>query len=179
MNFDANHSRMGVQRQDSPVAKMSVQGDQDSVVGGSLSENVRVIGPTQPSFAGPDDIMAYRPQLFGQFHPEHLIEKEAHKSSSGKQFGDFRTDHAGLGKPQRGLDVGTGQFRVAFEQGVPGFTLCKLAEDDFHGYAGVLDHRPTATHAGMEFDAIIHPQKGFTSSPSFQALFPAQSEGLA
>ena len=43
-------------------------------------------------------------------------------------FSDLGVNHAGLGKPQCGLDSCAGQFRVARKQGIPRFALRKLVK---------------------------------------------------
>ena len=156
MDFHADHSRMRLQGQDRPVAKMAVQGDKSALVGDGLGENVRVVRPAQSDFTGPDNVMAQYAQLLGQFHPEHLIQKKSHEGSGRNKFGDLRADDAGFRKAQGCLNVSAGEFRVALEQGVPGFPIGKLAENDLHRYACALDDRATATHARIEFDAIDH-----------------------
>ena len=147
---------MRAQRQDSPVTKMSIQGNEDAIVNDGEGENIRVIGPTQSDFAGPYDVMAQPLQLLGQFYSEHLVNKEAHGGLDRNQFSNFRVDHAGLRKSQGSLDVGADQLRVAIKQSVPRFTLGKLAKDDFHRYARAFDYGPTSTNTRINFNAIVH-----------------------
>jgi hypothetical protein len=165
MNFHADHSWMRLQGQDGPVAKMAVQGDKSSPVSDGLSENIRVVRPAQSDFTSPDNVMAQHAQLLGQFHPEHLIQKKSHEGSGRNEFGDLRVDDTGFGKAQDCLNVGAGEFRVALEQGVPGFPIGKLAENDRHRYARAFNDGAAATYARIEFDAIVHRGQGSRGLP--------------
>ena len=51
------------------------------------------------------------------------------RGSGRSEFGELRSDDAGFRKAQGCLNVSAGEFRVALEQGVPGFPIGKLAEN--------------------------------------------------
>jgi len=170
MDFYADHTGMLTQWYHSPVAKMTVEGDQNAPLGDGLGQNGGVIGPAQSDFFGSDDIVAELTQFVGEFRPEHLVQKQAHEKSGGNEVGDFGTDHAGFGKMQGGLNVGAGEFRVAFEQGIPRIAFGKLAENDFHRDARAFNHRPATTDARVEFNMIVHGEKGFNYLPPGHAV---------
>ena len=89
------------------------------------------------------------------------MKNQAHEKSGGNEVGDFGTDHAGFGKMEGGLNVGAGEFRIAFEQGIPGFAFGKLAENDSHRDARAFDHGPAATDARVEFNVVVHGEERF------------------
>ena len=87
------------------------------------------------------------------------------RGSGRNEFGELRVDDAGFRKAQGCLNVSAGEFRVALEQGVPGFPIGKLAEIENHRYARALNDGAAVTHARIEFDAIIHRGQGSGGLP--------------
>jgi len=87
------------------------------------------------------------------------------RGSGRSEFGELRADDAGFRKAQGCLNVSAGEFRVALEQGVPGFPIGKLAENDHHRYARALNDGAAATHARIELDAVIHRGQGSGGLP--------------
>ena len=62
------------------------------------------------------------------------------------------------GALQAGLNIIPRQFRVATQQGIPGFILGQLFQNGRHGNPCALDDRLAATHARIDFNALAHVQ---------------------
>lgn len=116
MGFHPNDTVMFRQRQNHPIAKMTINRDERSLLLNSPLQNQRIISPCLASFLRTDDIMPCVAQKRSQFHPKHLIQVKAHGGLRDTQGGDFRMQNGMPGVLQGSLNIIPRQFRVAPQQ---------------------------------------------------------------
>jgi hypothetical protein len=95
-------------------------------------------------------------QKRGQIDPEHLIEVKAHSGLRDTVGGDFRVQNGLSGVLQDSLNIIPGQFKVAAEQGIPGFIVRQLFQDGGHRNSCAFDDWLAATHTRIDFNSLAH-----------------------
>lgn len=156
MCFHPNHIEMFGQRQHHPVAKMFVQRNQRSFFLHRAFEDQRVLGPCLSDFRGADDVRPTRPQQVRQLRPQHLVEVEPHGGSGRLQGGKFSVQHRLAGVIQCGLNVGTGQFRISAQEGIPRFGVGQLFQNGCHRNPRPFDRRMAAANPRINRNSVIH-----------------------
>ena len=74
------------ERKDGPIAKMLINGDQDSILFYGGRQDISIIGPFLAAFGSAQDIDAIGPKSFGDFDAEHLIEQDSQSARRGFEF---------------------------------------------------------------------------------------------
>jgi hypothetical protein len=143
-------------RQYNPIAKMTINCDERSFLLNSPLQNERIISACLAGFLRADDIMPCVAQKGSQFDPKHLIQVKAHGGLRDTEGGDFRVQYGMPGVLQGSLNIIPRQFRVAAQQGIPGFIVCQLFQDGGHRNPRAFDNRLAATHTRIDFNALAH-----------------------
>jgi hypothetical protein len=68
----------------------------------------------------------------------------------------IRVQNGTPGIIQGGLNIIPGQFRVAVQQGIPGFVLGQLFQDSCYRNPSSLNDRLATTDTQIDFDAFVH-----------------------
>jgi len=93
MRFYPNDAAMFRQRQDNPIAKMSIERNQCSLFLHGPFKNQCVVGACLAGLGHTDDIMPDFAQEQGEFDPKHLIEVKSHGSLRRIEGSDFRVQN--------------------------------------------------------------------------------------
>lgn len=156
MRFEANHARMPIQWQHTPVAKVSIQGDQNPPIPNGPVEDLSIVGPRKSDLGDPQGVVPMLAQRFSKSGVEHLIHEQPHNVSGGDQVHRARLGQCSFRKSKGRLDVLPGEFRISGKHGLPWPFLGELPQNHIHRNPGAPDHGPTATDARVELNPVIH-----------------------
>ena len=155
MRLHPDDAEMSGQRQDHPVAKMSIKRDERSFLAHGAFQNQRIIRAGLAGFRGTHHVLPASAQQFAEFRSQALVEVKTHVESSRCESSDFRVQNGVPGVIENGLDVGAGQFRVAAQNGIPRFVAGQLFQDGCDMDARALANGLTAADPRIDFDSSV------------------------